>query len=182
MHEMMNNLGINPQLVIIQVVGFLILMWLLNRFAYKPIFAILDQRQADIKATYDQLDADREAMARTRKEYEDRLAGIENEAREKIQAAVKEAQELRAGMIADAQKQAKNVIDNGRAELDRERTRTFIELRRQIADLAIQAATHVVGESMDSARQRKLVDNYIAGISTMTTTDSRAASNGAGAS
>jgi F-type H+-transporting ATPase subunit b len=179
--DMLHNLGIDPKLVVVQVVGFLILLWLLNKYAYKPIFKILDDRQNDIKATYDQLDADREAMARTRREYEARLAGIESEAREKIQTAVKEAQELRASIIADAQKQAKTVIDNGRAELERERARTFIELRQQIADLAILAATRVVGESMDDARQRRLVDQYIAGIATVTTTDSRASSNGAGA-
>jgi F-type H+-transporting ATPase subunit b len=180
--DMLNSLGIDPKLVFVQVFGFLVLLWLLNKFVFSKIFVILDERQADIKATYDQLDADRASMAATRKEYEDRLAGIETEARTKIQAAVKEAQELRASIIADAQKQAKTVIDNGRAELDRERTRTFIELRQQIADLAILAATRVVGESMDDARQRKLVDQYIAGVSTVSNTDQRASSNGAGAS
>jgi F-type H+-transporting ATPase subunit b len=160
--EFLHNLGIDPRLVLVQVVGFLIFLAIMKRLVYKPIFGILEERQADIKSTYDQLDADREAMAKTRKEYEDRLAGIEAQAREKIQTAVKEAQELRASIIADAQKQAQAVIDSGRADLDRERVRTFSELRGQIADLAILAAGKALGESIDDARQRKLVDQFIA--------------------
>jgi F-type H+-transporting ATPase subunit b len=131
-----------------------------------PINGILDQRQKDIKDTYDQLDADRAAMERVRKEYEDRLAGIEQQARERIQAAVKEAQELRTSIITDAQKQAESIVQNGQSELERERIRTFVEMRKQVADLAILAAAKVVGESMDDARHRNLVDQFIASVGT----------------
>jgi F-type H+-transporting ATPase subunit b len=178
--DILHSLGIDPKLLIGQIVGFLVLMWAMNKWIYKPALKFLDDRRSEITATYDQLDADREEMAKTRKQYEDRLAGIEAEARERIQTAVKEAQELRASIVADAQKQAKTVVDNGRAELEREAARTFIELRRQVADLAILAATKVVGESMDDARQRALVDQYIAGVS-LSSADSGARASASGA-
>ena len=164
--DILHSLGINPGEFLTFLVGFLILIWLLNRFLVGPINGILDQRQADIKSTYDQLDADRAAMERTRKEYEERLAGIENQARERIQTAVKEAQDLRNQIVGDAQKQAETVVENGRAELERERARAFAEMRQQVADLAIAAATRVVGESMDDARQRNLVDQFISSVGT----------------
>ena len=40
--EMLQSLGIDPKLVIVQVVGFLILLWLLNKFVFKKVFTILD--------------------------------------------------------------------------------------------------------------------------------------------
>lgn len=162
--SVLHALGLEWQGLLTETVGFLILIGLLARYGFGPLFNILDKRQAEIKSTYDQLDADRAAMDETRKEYERRLAAIEEQARERIQEAVREAQELRTSMIADAKKQAEALVETGRGELERERARTFVELRRQIADLAIQAATKVVGQSMDDPRQRALVDEFITAV------------------
>jgi len=180
--DFLHNLGIDPKLVLVQVVGFLIFLWLMTRFVYKPIFGILEERQNNIKETYDQLDADREAMLKTRREYEQRLADIENQARERIQAAVKEAQELRASIIEEANKKAQSSIQAGLATLESERARTLVELRAQVADLAIEAATRVVGESLDNARQRALVNDFIASVGAAPmTAGKKASANGSGA-
>ncbi|HEX5323950.1 MAG TPA: F0F1 ATP synthase subunit B [Capsulimonadaceae bacterium] len=175
---MLHNLGIDLPLLIVQVFGFIILLILLNKFVYKPIFGILEERQQDIKNTYDKLDQDRAEMEKIRRDYEQRLAGIEAQAREQIQAAVKEAQELRAGIISDAHKQAEALIEKGRGESERERQKAFLEMRQQIADLAILAAGKVVGESLDAQRHRRLVDDFIASVGTGTTAP-RPGGNGA---
>jgi F-type H+-transporting ATPase subunit b len=147
------------------MIGFIVLVLILAWLLYKPLFGAIDQRQADIKATYDQLDQDRDAMAKTRKEYEDRLAGIEVQAREHIQAAVKEAQELAAEIKADSIKQNEAMLEKARADADRERERVFVEMRQQIVELAIGAATKVIGESLDDSRHLALVNDYINSVS-----------------
>ena len=162
--DILHSLGIDPRGVITQVIGFAILLWIMNRLLYKPLFGALAQRQADIKATYEQLDADRQRMEATRLEYEQRLTGIEAEAREKIQAAVKEAQSLRDNLVADAHLQVEALMAQGRNETERERQKAFLEMRHQIVALAVSAAGKVVGESMDGERQNKLVDDFIGSI------------------
>jgi len=162
--DILKQLEITPTLLITQIIGFLILMVLLNKYMFKPLFGILDERRADIKATYDQMDADRKRMEDTRREYELRLAGIEAEAREKIQAAVKEAQTLRDNLVADAQTHAESIITQGRNESERERQAAFVTMRQQVVALAIGAASKVIGESLNDARQTKLVDDFISGV------------------
>lgn len=164
--DMLHQLGIKPELVLTQIIGFVILLAILNKFAFKPLFGILDQRSADIKATYDQLDDDRRRMEETRREYQERLAGIEAEAREKIQAAVKEAQDLRANLIADAQKQADAIIEGGRTESERERQKAFLEMRQQVVSLSIAAAGKVVGASLDAGGHAKMVEDFITSVGT----------------
>jgi F-type H+-transporting ATPase subunit b len=175
--EILNALGIDPKMLVTQIVGFIILVALLKRLLYAPLFGVIDQRQADIKATYDQLDADRASMERTRREYEERLAGIENEARERIQAAIKEAQTLRDGIVADAQQQAEIIVQRGRNESERERQKAFLEMRQEIVELAVAAAGKLVGDSLDGPRQTKLVDDFIGGIGL--TSNGYSASSGA---
>jgi F-type H+-transporting ATPase subunit b len=162
--ENIGPLAISPALVFTEAVGFLILLVLLNRFVFKPIFAILDERQKTIQDTYDQLDEDRTRMEETRRQYEARLAAIEDDARERIQAAVKEAQQLRDNLIADAQQQAETIVESGRTEVERERQKAFLEMRGQIVALTVAAAGKLVGESLDDARHAKLVDDFIAGV------------------
>jgi F-type H+-transporting ATPase subunit b len=164
--NLMQQLGITPALLLTQIVGFLILMILLWKFAFGKIFGILDERRDDIKATYDQLDDDRKRMEETRREYEQRLAGIEAEAREKIQAAVKEAQSLRDTLVADARTHAETILTQSRNESERERQKAFLEMRGQIVTLAVAAAGKVIGESLNDARQTKLVDDFISSIGT----------------
>lgn len=162
--EILHSLGIELKLVITQIIGFAILLWIMNRVLYKPLFGALAQRQADIKATYDQLDADRKRMEDTRRQYEQRLANIEAEAREKIQAAVQEAQALRDNLVADARQQAETIIVQGRNESERERQAAFLEMRRQIVAIAMSAAGKVVGENLTDARQTKMVDDFIGSV------------------
>lgn len=164
MNENFGPLSLNIPLIITQIVGFLLLLWFLNRFVFKSIFAILDQRQADIKATYDQLEDDRRRMEETRRQYEQRLAGIEAEARAKIQAAVLEAQALRDNLIADARQQAETIMAQGRNESERERQAAFLEMRRQIVAIAMAAAGKVVGENLNDVRQTKMVDDFIGSV------------------
>lgn len=164
MNEIIHALGIDWRLILTQILGFLLLLFFLQRVVLSKAFAFLDSRQADIKSTYDQMDADRASMDRLRAEYEQRLAGIEAEAREKIQAAVKEAQALRDNLVADAQQQAEAIVEKGRNDSERERQKAFLEMRAQIVSLAINAAGKVIGESLDATRHAALVDNFIGSV------------------
>ena len=187
MNQNIGPLALNIPLIVTEAIGFLLLLWFLNRFVFKPIFGILDQRQADIKATYDQLDDDRRRMEQTRRDYEQRLAGIETEAREKIQAAVKEAQVLRDNLIADAQSQAATIIEQGRNQSERDRQKAFLEMRSQVVTLAVSAAGKVIDENLTDTRQTKLVDDFIGSLGAGSATASKpgaaaySASNGQGA-
>jgi len=169
MGGLLDSIGIDLHLLATQIVAFLVLMFVLNQVTLKPLFGILDKRQQDIKDAYDQMDADRKRMEDTRLEYEKRLAGIEVEARERIQSAIKEAQGLRDGLVSDAHKTAEEIVLKGRADNDRERERLFLELRQQIVGLAIGAAGQVIGESLNDARNTRLVDDYIQSVAKGTT-------------
>jgi len=164
MNENIGPLALNGPLIVTQIIGFGLLLWFLNRFVFKPIFGILDERQRLIQESYDQMDADRVRMEDTRRQYEQRLAGIEAEAREKIQAAVQEAQALRDNLVADARQQAETIIAQGRNESERERQAAFLAMRRQIVSIAMTAAGKVVGENLSDARQTKMVDDFIGSV------------------
>ncbi len=187
MDALLKSLGIEIPGLITQIAGIIVLVIFMAKFGFPPLLKIIDQRQADIKSFYDNMDTERARMEDTRRQYEERLAGIEAEARERIQAAVKEAQALRDNLVSDAQAQAESILEQGRNESERERQRAFLEMRQEVVALAVAAAGKVVGASLDNARHTKLVDDFITSVGTngaaahgrTVTTDGVNGSNGA---
>ncbi len=160
--ELLHQLNIDLAALLVNIVGFLVLLWAMNFFLFKPIGQAMAERQQTIKATYDQLEADRQQMEALRADYEQRLASIEAEAREKIQGAIRDAQTARDQIIQEANTRGREMITRAEAEVAREREQALITLRQQVVDLALGAATKVIGDSLDEPRQRRLIDDFIA--------------------
>lgn len=157
-----HQLNIDWNAVVINIVGFLLLLWIANRMVFKPIGGVIDERQRDISSTYDQIEADRRQMETLRSEYEQRLASIEAEAREKIQGAIRDAQAARDQIVSEANARAHEMTTRAEEEINREREHAMILLRQQIVDLAMTATRKTIGDSLDESRQRRLIDDFIA--------------------
>lgn len=155
------DLNVSPVLILINIIGFGVLYLIANKLVFTPIGKVLDEREGEISGTYDKLDADQKQMEALKAEYESRLEQIEAEAREKIQTAIKEAEASRDKIIADANARAKDLVTKAESEAEREREQAMITLRQQIVDLAMGATHKVVGESLDAAKQKSLIDEFI---------------------
>jgi F-type H+-transporting ATPase subunit b len=158
---MLESLNIDPILVGVNIVGFLILLAICNKLVFNPILKVLDERAGDINATYDKLDEDRAEMNNLKTDYEARLDSVEAEGREKIQTAVKEAQATRDTIVTDANNRAKDIVSKAEQEAERERREGLFLMRQQIVDLAMGATGKVLGESLDTKKQSQLIDDFI---------------------
>lgn len=157
----MHQLGIEPATIVVEMVGFVLLLLLLKRFLWVPVTRHLDSRQRDIAQTYDKVEQTRQEMERLRSEYEQRLANIEAEARAQIQEAVKEAQQVREQILAEARQQAEKMVRDAEETIRYERERALAEMRTQVVELTLLATSRILQESVDDARHRKMVEDFI---------------------
>jgi F-type H+-transporting ATPase subunit b len=162
--QLAEQLGIQPELVVVNIIGFLILVALLKKYLYRPIMEIIESRQKEVADTYSAAERERDAMEELRRDYEKRLSGIEAEAREKIQAAIKEAQAARDEIIADARERAEALLRRGEEELAREREKAIVELREEVANLIISASSKLIEKEMNDDAHRRLVDEFISNL------------------
>lgn len=165
---LLDQLNINPAAIAVNIVGFLLLLFVLQKMVFRPIGTVLGERERDVNGRYDRLEADQRQMDALKTDYEQRLAGIEAEAREKIQSAIKDAQTARDQIVNEAAGRSREMIQRAEAEVAHEREQAMITFRQQVVDLAIGAATKVIGDGLDETRQRRLVDDFI-NTSTMAT-------------
>ncbi len=155
-----------PNLGLIFWVGlaFLLLLFVLSKYAWGPITSALTEREQTIEtsltraeralAEAKQLAADNE---RARREAEVEAQRIMREAREAAEAS-------RAEQVDRTRDQIRTMQAQAQAEIEREKQQALAELRTEVADLAIQAAEKILHESLDAPRQKRLVEDCIADL------------------
>lgn len=145
-----------------QVLNFLLLLYLLNRFLFKPLLGRMDERNAKIGKGLEDAEAAARDRELARAEREAAVSEARKEAAEMIARANKIAEDTRNEILGDARAEAERVTARAREEITAEKERAMAELRSEVADLALAAAGKLVGQQMDGATQRRLVDDFLA--------------------
>ena len=153
---------INLFQVIIAAANFVVFLVLIWTFAFKPISKILNDRKARIEEGL----KDAEQARRDRESAEsERVATLQEarrEANDILARAQKVAQETRDADIAATKADLERMRERAAADIEAEKVRAISEVRGEVADLALRAAGKVVGETMDSEREKRLVSEFLA--------------------
>ncbi len=157
----MEALGINVANLIFQIITFLLLLLVLNRFAFPPLIRLLDQRAAQVRESL-------EAAERARQDIlaaEQRGVAELREARAQAQEIVARAREQSERTITESRNAAREEAEKVKAQFDQQATADFArarqELRAEVADLAILAASRVVRRSLDEKQHRQLIEDTL---------------------
>lgn len=161
MGAILEQLGINPPLLLVMAIGFLIVYFILKKFAFGPVSQMFEERSKTIQRQLDEANQKRMEMEKMRDDYERRIAQIEEEARARIAEAVKEAQAARDEMLAQAREQAERIVARGKDEIEREKHKALVEIRDQVAELAILTASKIIERELDEHAHRELIDDVI---------------------
>jgi F-type H+-transporting ATPase subunit b len=156
----MNGL-IDIRLVLTQVLAFLLLVWIMGRFAWRPLVAMLEARRRKIADDLAAAEESKRQAEELRLRYEQEMRGIEAKARERLQEVVAEGQRVASEMKHQAQADATARIERADDEIEREREKAKELLKEQVAHLSIRTAEKILRAQLDDANQRKLVNAYI---------------------
>lgn len=136
----------------LQTANFAILVWLLHRFLYKPVLAVIDARKAEARK---QLDAAREAEKQAKARLaavEAERVGIATEREAALKATATQAQALAEARRAEAERDVQALLDATRKTLASERDQALAEARRLALDLGADFAQKLLGEIPESCR------------------------------
>lgn len=143
------------------IVVFLIVMFVLGKYAWGPILAALDSREAGIKDAIATAEENRKEAEAVLEEHRKQLAEARREAQDIVAEGREAGQKLRADIEAKAREEGERMIERARAEIERERERAVEQLRRESVDIAMAAASSVIGRKMDEQADRALVEEYL---------------------
>jgi F-type H+-transporting ATPase subunit b len=152
---------INLFWVIVSAINFLLFFVVIWSVAFKPVSKMLEDRKVRIEQGLKDAEQARRDRENAEAERVATLTEARREANDILARAQKIAQETRDADIAATKEELERIRVRAAADIEAEKTRALTEVRAEVADLALRAASRVVGETLTSERERRLVEEFL---------------------
>lgn len=150
--------------VLTHMIGFLITVWLLKKFAWKPLLNMMDERRQKIVDEFQKIDDSKVEVQNLKNDYEGRLKNIDAERRQKISEAVSEGNKIASDIKVKAQEEAREIINRTTEQLERDVAKAKVQLKEEMVRITLTAAERILHEKLDDKKERELIGKYIDNI------------------
>lgn len=145
-----------------QTILFIALLFLLKKFAWKPILDAVNERESSINDSLKAAERARQEMKNLQADNEKIL----NEARAERERIVKEATDMKNKIVSDAgdlaKVEANKMIESARAQIDAEKQSAISQIKTQVAELSVEIAEKLLRKELaDDSKQQKLIDELL---------------------
>jgi F-type H+-transporting ATPase subunit b len=146
------------------LVIFLILFWILKRYAFPAVLGAVEAREKALADAIEGARRDREEAARVLAEHKAQLESARGEAQKLIAEALQVAEKGRAELLEKTRQEQQDMLERARREIGIELDKAIAELRREAVDLAIAGASKVMEQNLDSDKNRKMVETFLGSL------------------
>lgn len=147
--------------IVINAANVLILFVLLRIFLFKPINKMMNERTESIQKDIDDAEKAKAEAEELRQQYESSISEAKEQANSIIRKAYDDAEAERAAIISRSHEEADEIVSAAGETIENERRRVLQQAHTEIADLAIEAASKIIGANLDDEKNRKLVDEFL---------------------
>lgn len=156
MDSLIDTFHIDLHLIIAQMVNFAIVIFVLYKFAIKPMRKLMAERSAKIAAGLGDAKKHAELVKGAEDDYKKALAEARKEAGEIVTSAKRDAEKVREDLIAKANDDAKKVVEGGKKELEAEKEKMLADAKRELASLVVTSTEKVLGNVVDEHLKTKI--------------------------
>ena len=159
--EILRNFGIQPTLLLAQIVNFLIILFLLQKFFYKPIIKMLDDRKKRIEESLKNADLIEEKLKNTAEQSAKILAETQKNAHDLIAEAKDRAEQIIENTNVEARKSIEEALKNAQTQIAAERERAVKEVQSEALVIISAVIKKVLGRSMSKQEKNQLTKEAI---------------------
>ena len=147
--------------IVTQIIAFLIVLWILKKFAWKPLLDLLEERHNKIKDEFEKINAKKKQISELHRMYQDKLKNINVVAERKAQKEVDKARENAKEILEEAHKKSTDIALKAQKASEKEISAARDHLKEEVVNLALAATEAVIGKSLNEKDQRELITQYI---------------------
>ncbi len=155
-------LNLSWGLMVWTLITFGISVFVLRRYAFKPLQTLIDQRRRAVQDSLDAAEQTRAEAHRLMEEYKATLAKVRSEAEEILERSRTTGEHAKSELLAEAKTQSERVLAQAHEQIERDTRAALRELKGQIAELTALATEKVTARSLNEADQRRLIDEALA--------------------
>ena len=146
----------DPGLFLWTILTFLVLLALLAKFAWKPLLAVLDQRQEMIRKSLDDADKAKQELEQLQQKSKEILSEARAEAQSIVSKSRTEAERLKAELREKAKAEADSILSNAEKQIQLETQKAILQIRSDVADLSHLVASKLIGKNLSSPKPGSL--------------------------
>ncbi|MBA3378309.1 MAG: F0F1 ATP synthase subunit B [Chloroflexia bacterium] len=161
----MDQFGLNGWQFAVQLVAFLVFIFLLWKFAVGPIVNVLDERQDRIRESMASAERMQQELKDTHRRNEEVLVEARREAQEVLATARQNGEQMIARARDEANVQAETYLARAQETMRQETEQARVQLRNEVADIATLAAGRIIRKELDPKAQAQLIEETLAGAS-----------------
>lgn len=143
---------------------FVILLFVLSKFAFKPLFAAVEAREKALEDAIAGAKRDRAETETLLAQQKAQLEAARTEAQQIIAESRATAEKMRNDLLAQTKQQQEEMIEQARRAIEGEKAAAIADLRKEAVDLAIAGASRVIEQNLDSAGNRQIVESFLASL------------------
>lgn len=162
--DILKDFGINPILMVAQIVNFLIILYVLKRFLYKPVLEVIKKREHSIKEGLKQAEEARVLMEKTAVREREVIKKAQEESRKLLEETRKQRDEVLKATEESAQKRAEQILGEAKKQITFETSRAQKELSMKVSGLAIEFLQKSVAELFSKEDQEVIIKGAITKI------------------
>jgi F-type H+-transporting ATPase subunit b len=152
---------VTPGLMIWTIVCFLITLFVLKRYAFGPIQKAIDERRERIRASLDEADRAREEARRLLEEHRALISRAQTDAEEILGEARRIADANERRMREELEEDRQRRLEETRKQIEAETRRALEQIRLEVVELSLLAATKVTRKSLDDADHKRLIEEAV---------------------
>lgn len=147
--------------VLTQIIGFLLVLAILKKFAWGPILDLLEARREKIRREFADIDVEKARAHELKAKLESELKAIEAQARVKIQEGVQEGERVGAEIKDKARHDAHVLLQRADEQIARERDKAQVQLRDDMTSMVLAATERILHEKLDPAQHKKQIEGFL---------------------
>lgn len=147
--------------VFTQILAFLVMYWVLKRWAWKPILKLLDDRKNKIQSEFDSIEDQKKKIDLMIEEYNEKLSQIDKQSQEKFLEVVEKGKKAQNLMQIEAHAQAKEILKKAREDVQREIAQAKVALKKDVVNMAIQATEKILETHMTPENKEKILSEFM---------------------
>lgn len=164
MSELIDKLGIDWKLLLANGTTFFIVLWLLKKYAYKPLMKVIEDRQKTAATTIAKSKQVEEELQAVREQEKDIIGRARIEALNIIQQSKIDAEKSRQRMLIAAEEESARVMAQTKQALAREKIAMINSAKAELADMVVTATNTVIQEQLDADLQKKLASKALSNL------------------
>lgn len=159
-----NLVALRINLMFWTLVIFLILFFMLRKWAFPAILGAVERREKALEDALAAAKRDRDAAQRLLEDHQRQVEAARGEAQKLIADGRAIAEKMRNDMMEQTRQEQQTMLERARNEIESEKERAVAQLRREAVNLAIAGASKVIEQNLDNTKNRQLVESFLSSL------------------